>query len=205
MADPTESIKATIGNQLQELRSEMLKVDEAVAESRKNQDLNAALNTQLVAEREEAQEMNRKIEALSRQAEDLEEQKVQLERQLAEANDKVRDQNTDKSTLENSTEDLRRQLKLAGDDLSSANAEIERLEKNKKTSDKKIADYDVCNLFISLNIPLIQDRYLFRSRRMHAKNWNKATIRLSCVKKSRKSLCRSSRRRRPATAMISIA
>jgi hypothetical protein len=52
---------------------------------------------------------------------------------------------------------------LAGDDLSSANAEIERLEKNKKTSDKKIADYDVCNLFISLNIPLIQDRYLFRS------------------------------------------
>jgi chromosome segregation ATPase len=163
MIDPTESIKAAIGNQLQELRSEMLNVNEAVAESRKNQDLNAALYTQLVAEREEAQEMNRKIEALSRQAEDLEEQKVQLERQLAEANDKVRDQNTDKSTLENSTEDLRRQLKSAGDDLSSANAEIERLEKNKKTSDRKVADYDVCNLFLSLNIPLIQDRYLFRS------------------------------------------
>ena len=149
-----ENIQTFIRDQLQVLRSEMLKFDDVLAESRKHQDLNAALNIQLAAERKEAQEMNSKIATLGRQEQELKEQKVQIERRLAEANDKVRDQNTDMSARQNDTEDLRRQLKSVEDKLSAATAEIERLQKNTQTRDKKIADYGV-SCFIPLRVALL--------------------------------------------------
>jgi chromosome segregation ATPase len=141
--DPTKNIQTFISNQLQGLQSEMLKFDEVVAESRKNQDLNGTLNTQLAAEQDEARKMNRQIETLSRQEEELKEQMFLLERRLAEANDRVRDQNTDKSALHKHAEDLRQQLDSAEDDCRKAKAEIERLEKNMQKRDKKIADFEV--------------------------------------------------------------
>jgi chromosome segregation ATPase len=141
--NPTEKIQTYVGNQLRELRSEMLKFDEVVAESRKTQDLNDALNNKLAAEREEAHKMNERIETLSGQEEELKKHKVQLECQLAELHDKYRDQITDMSTLQQGMEDLRRQLKLVKDECSEAKAEIKRLLKNIQKRDKKIADYDV--------------------------------------------------------------
>jgi chromosome segregation ATPase len=121
----------------------MLKFDEVEAESRKAQGLNGTLNTELAAEREKANATIKQIETLGRQEERLKEQKVQLERRLAEANDRVRDQNTDKSTLQKDAEDLRQQLKLAEDECREAKVAIERLEKKMQKRDKRVADFEV--------------------------------------------------------------
>jgi chromosome segregation ATPase len=141
--DPTENIQTIVSTQLQGLRSEMLKFDEVVAKSRKAQDLNGTLNTELAAEREKAHATIKQIETLGRQEEEFKEQKVQLERRLAEANNRVRDQDTDKSKLQKDAEDLRQQLKSAEDDCREAKVEIERLEKKLQKRDKRVADFEV--------------------------------------------------------------
>jgi chromosome segregation ATPase len=141
--DPAEKIQTLIENQLQEFRSEILRFDEVSAENRKAQDLNSALNNRLATEREKAREMNERIHTLQDEEEELEEQKVQLECQLAELNGKIHDRDTDISGLQKGTENLRRQLTSVEDDCNKANAEIERLRKNIQKRDQKIADYDV--------------------------------------------------------------
>jgi chromosome segregation ATPase len=140
---PAETIQALIGTQLQELRSDILKFDEVSAEYRKSQDLNATLNDRLAAEREETQELNKKIDTLRDQEDELEQQKGRLECKLAELNGKIQDQDTGILGLQNGTEDLQRQLVSVEDDCSKAKAEIERLRKNIQKRDERIADYDV--------------------------------------------------------------
>jgi chromosome segregation ATPase len=141
--DPAGKVQALIENQLQEFRLDILKFDEISAENRKAQDLNAVLNNRLAAEREKAQEMNERIDTLQDEEEELTEQKVQLECQLAELDGKLRDRDTDISGLQKGTEDLRRQLMSVKDDCDKTKAEIERLQKNIRKRDQKIADYDV--------------------------------------------------------------
>ena len=127
---PTEEIQTFINVRMQDLRSELLRFDEVVAESRKAKESNDALNQQLEAEQKHTQHLTEQVRVLRQNEEDLKERQALLERQLSEINDKAQDDSAVPVALEQETADLRQQLRRVEDELGDRDAEIARLERS---------------------------------------------------------------------------
>lgn len=140
---PTEDVQTFISGQLQDLRSEMLRFDEVATESRKAQEANHSLAGELEAERQKTQKLNEQLENARRAEEELELQRAQLERQLADVDTAARDDNAHSPNLVQVAEDLREKIKEMEEECRVAKAEVERLQCNIKKRDRKLADFDV--------------------------------------------------------------
>jgi chromosome segregation ATPase len=140
---PTEDIQKFVKGQLQELRSEMLRFDEVVAESRKAQESNDALQQKVEAEQQHGQLLTEQIRALHQNEKDLKARQTQLEQQLSDINDQVRVHDAEPSALEKEMGELRQQLRTVEDERAVKEVQIARLERNLEKRDRKLADFEV--------------------------------------------------------------
>ncbi|KAF2825351.1 hypothetical protein CC86DRAFT_383251 [Ophiobolus disseminans] len=139
---PTEDIQTFVKDRLQELRSEILRFDEVVAESRKAQESNDTLQQQLQSEQQQTQQLTEQMGVLRQNEDDLKARQVQLERQLADMGDKTQDQGANSTIPEQETVDLRKELGKVKDELSHKEVEIAKLERNLEKRDRKLADFE---------------------------------------------------------------
>ncbi|KAF1912110.1 hypothetical protein BDU57DRAFT_79114 [Ampelomyces quisqualis] len=135
--DLTGEFRSFIGEQLKNLRSDMLKYDEVVAEGRKAQDLSDALGQQLSAEQQQTQQLSEQLSGIRRNEAELQARTTRLERHLVEARDKTKEV----SALEKNIQELRDQIKAVQDECKVAKAELERAERNLLKRDRKEVDY----------------------------------------------------------------
>lgn len=140
---PTEDVQTFISGQLQDLRAEMLRFDEVAMESRKAQEANHSLAGELEAERQQTQKLNEQLENARRAEEELELQRAQLERQLADVDTAARDNNANSPIPVKVAEDLRKKIEELEEECRVAKAEVERLQCNIKKRDRKLIDFDV--------------------------------------------------------------
>jgi chromosome segregation ATPase len=116
--DPTEKIQTFIADRLRELRSEMLRFDNVVAEGRKAHESKDDLSRQLEAEQQHNKQLSEKINLLRHNEERI-------------------------LTYRSELEGLNQEIKDTQHECRVAKAEVQRLQQNLQKRDKKLADYAV--------------------------------------------------------------
>jgi chromosome segregation ATPase len=130
---PTEDVQTFISNQLHDLRSEMLRFHDVVAESRRARESNDGVSRELEAERHRAQNPN----------DELKMRKAQLECQIADVGDDTRSHGSSIPDSRQEAEGLREKIKEVEDECCVAKSEVERLQRNIQKRDRKLVDYGV--------------------------------------------------------------
>lgn len=142
-AYPTDDVQAFVKDQLQELRTDMLRFEEVAADGRKAQEANATLNQKVEAEQRHTLQLTEQIRDLQRNEKDLKARQVQLECQLANANEIIRVQDPEPSALNKEIADLQQRLKSVEKERTAKEAEVADLGRKMEKRNRKLADYDV--------------------------------------------------------------
>jgi chromosome segregation ATPase len=142
---PDTELQNFIKQQLQLLRTEMVKYEDVVAENRKAHDANDTLKKQLEAQQQYCSQLDEQIKAYQQSEEELRARSNQLEHELNDLRDVSHDPETEPSELERGITDLHQQLRKAEEDLQAANARIEKAEQVRQGLEQDGAKYKVCS------------------------------------------------------------
>ncbi|KAF2117230.1 hypothetical protein BDV96DRAFT_598152 [Lophiotrema nucula] len=132
-----EEIQDSLYAQLQALKSEVLKYDEAKADYHKARQCNEHLNHQLQLQREQCERLGEQVQGLQLNEANLKARSSQLELELKAFKDEARDHESEPSELELEIAALRVQLKKAEEDVRVAAASLgssEHLRQEQETA-----------------------------------------------------------------------
>jgi chromosome segregation ATPase len=143
----TKELEMPVGKQLQDLRSEMLRFDTLAVECRQAKESRDDLKRELEVERHQLQRLHEQSTTARQREDDLESQKKQIERQLADIDANARLLNANSRIDEQDMTDLQDKIKEVEDECSVAKAEVERLQRKVEKRDRKLSDYEACGIF----------------------------------------------------------
>jgi DNA repair exonuclease SbcCD ATPase subunit len=129
-AAPDAELQKFIKEQLHSLQTEMLRYEYVTAENRETHELNASLKTQLEAQQQHFNRLDKQLKSFQQAEINFKAQYDQLECDLNEPRDALP---VNTSELEQEVFDLRQQLKKVEEDLGAANTKVEKIERESDT------------------------------------------------------------------------
>lgn len=132
---PTQEMQTHFSNQLQDLRTEILKYEEVVTENRKVLQSNDSLQKELDAQQQYCLKLDAQVKVLQESEAGLKDVSAQLERELRDFKDPTRSQSSELLEMEREMTDLRHHLKRVEDNLVAANSKAEQEERLRKEQD----------------------------------------------------------------------
>ena len=140
---PDAELQDFIKQQLQCLRTDMVRYEDVVAENRKAYEANDTLKKQLETQQQHCTQLDEQIKALQQTEANLRARSSQLESGLNDLKDIPHDPETEPSELERGIVDLRQQLRKAEEDLQAAHTRIEKTERIQQELEQDGAKYKV--------------------------------------------------------------
>ncbi|KAJ4378000.1 hypothetical protein N0V83_000830 [Neocucurbitaria cava] len=137
----SEDTQAIARDQMQKLRTEVLKYEEVVAENRKVCESNVVLTMQLEAQQHHSRDLAERIKALQKSETDLALRSTQLERELSDLKDLTHSRKPESVELERKLDDLRQQLIRMEHELAATNSQVEQTEGHRQELEQEAAKY----------------------------------------------------------------
>ncbi|KAJ5063592.1 hypothetical protein J3E74DRAFT_287879 [Bipolaris maydis] len=131
----------SIKEQIDDLRTNMMKYEEIAAENRKINDSNTALTKQLIAQQHESSRLSERVEHLQQVEIDLKERSRELERDLNDLRIATDSSLSEMSASEKLNHDLRKRLKEVESELRSASENIHNGEQLRHDLQKEAIEF----------------------------------------------------------------
>lgn len=172
---PTDKIQSIVKDEIQGLRTEVLRYEEAVAETGNMSEINITLRSKIESQQRLHQVLDGQVKALQQNEVDTKAHSAQLESELEKLRNTARKYETGSVELESQMGDMRQQLRKAGDELEAANGKIEQKERLQEQLEAEVAKYKVCSSINQTSHALTKDR---TGMKLVKKNFSKWTARL---------------------------
>ncbi|USP79560.1 uncharacterized protein yc1106_06834 [Curvularia clavata] len=132
---------ASINEQLQDLRTNMMKYEELATENCKIKESNTALTKQLEAQRQQYAHLNEKVEHLKKVEIDLKHRSSKLEHDLGSMRNAAQSSRLEMSAIEQTNRELTQRFKEVESELVAAKAKANDAEESRKNLEKQAAEY----------------------------------------------------------------
>jgi chromosome segregation ATPase len=143
---PAGDVQNLLRDEIEKLRNDVLKYEDATAEHLKVHQSNEVLSKELNAEKLKSEKLNGQVKILQQSEVHLKTQSARLENELKTMKDMARDSASLPSELEREMVNLRAELRGKESDLRQAAAKAEAAEKLQEIRENEAAEWKVCSL-----------------------------------------------------------